>query len=326
MSIQAKQSLIKDITRDIDVYLPKVESDRVINTINDNLVNYDVEEVTGAYNSATDDLLIAFLEAKEIEGRSPKTINRYRYMLEKSLNAIGVQISKITVFHLRSYLMEEKRRGLSDPSLEGLRSILSSFFGWLFKEGLIQINPMANIGTIKCTKEVKEPFTTLELELIKQACQTNRERAIVAFLRATGCRIGEVCRLNRTDVDLKNMECKVLGKGDKERIVYIDSVTAMELERYFSERTDDDPCLFYGLRGRMKEGGIRAMLKEIEKRCGVANIHPHRFRRTLATSLINRGMPIQEVAYLLGHDKLDTTMKYVYIEGRNVKNAYNKFI
>lgn len=325
MSIQAKQLLIKDIKQEIDDYLPATQSDRVIKSINDALVSYEVEEVSGSYDAKSDELLIAFIDAKEIEGRSKKTLNRYRYILEKMIQGIGIPVSRMTVFHIRSYLMQEKKRGLSDSSLEGLRSVLSSFFSWLYQEGLIQANPLANISTIKCTKQIKLPFSQLELELIKQACRTSRERALVSFLKATGCRVGEVCLLDRDAVDLKNLECKVLGKGDKERIVYLDEVACMELEKYLKSRTDDDPCLFRGIRGRSTEQGVRALLKSLEKRSGVVNVHPHRFRRTLATNLIDRGMPIQEVAYILGHDNINTTMKYVFIEKTNVKAAYRKY-
>lgn len=325
MSIQAKQLLTKDIKEHFDEFLLKADSEKAIETVNTALANYDVEEVDGGYDAESKELLTAYLQAKEIEGRSQKTLNRYSYMLEKMITGIGAPITKVTVFHVRTYLMSERKRGLSDASLEGVRSIMSAFFGWLLKEGLIKLNPMANIGTIKCQKQVKEPFSRLEIELIKQACETCRERAIVSFLQSTGCRIGEVCRLDKEDIDLQTFECKVLGKGNKERIVYFSPVTAMELERYFKERTDSDPCLFAGVKGRLTEQGMRAFLKRIEKRCGVPNIHPHRFRRTLATNLIDRGMAIQEVAYILGHDNLNTTMKYVYIEQSNVKSAYQRY-
>lgn len=325
MSIQAKQLLTKDIKEHFDEFLLKADSEKAIETVNTALANYDVEEVNSGYDAESKELLTAYLQAKEIEGRSQKTLNRYSYMLEKMITGIGAPITKVTVFHVRTYLMSERKRGLSDASLEGVRSIMSAFFGWLLKEGLIKLNPMANIGTIKCQKQVKEPFSRLEIELIKQACETCRERAIVSFLQSTGCRIGEVCRLDKEDIDLQTFECKVLGKGNKERIVYFSPVTAMELERYFKERTDSDPCLFAGVKGRLTEQGMRAFLKRIEKRCGVPNIHPHRFRRTLATNLIDRGMAIQEVAYILGHDNLNTTMKYVYIEQSNVKSAYQRY-
>lgn len=325
MSIQAKQVFLKDVKENVDDFLTQKEALKVIDAVNEVLVNYEVEEAQGAYDSASNDLIQAFLDAKEIEGRSSKTLNRYSYMLQKAAQGMGVPIPKVTVFHVRSYLMSEKKRGLSDQSLEGVRSILSSFFSWLFTEGLIKANPVANIGSIKCQKQIKKPFSALELEQIKQACGTDKERALITFLRSTGCRVGEVCRLDRDSVDFAHMECKVLGKGNKERIVYFDSITAMELNKYLSGRKDSDPCLFRSIYGRLTEQGVRYILKDLEERSGVENVHPHRFRRTLATNLIDRGMPIQEVAYILGHDNINTTMKYVYIEKTNVENAYRKY-
>lgn len=326
MSIQAKQVILKDVKENVDEFLTQKQALKVVDVVNDVLVDYEVEEVKNANDSTSNDLIKAFLEAKEIEGRSDKTLNRYSYMLQKAVQGMGVSIPKVTVFHVRSYLMSEKKRGLSDQSLEGVRSILSTFFAWLFTEGLIKSNPVANIGSIKCQKQIKKPFTALELEQIKQACGTDKERALISFLRSTGCRVGEVCRLNRDSVDFANMECKVLGKGNKERIVYFDSITAMELKKYLSGRKDSGPCLFRSIYGRMTEQGVRYKLKELEEKSGVENIHPHRFRRTLATNLIDRGMPIQEVAFILGHDKIDTTMRYVYIEKENVRSAYWKYI
>ena len=225
------------------------------------------------------------------------------------------------------YLMENKQRGLSDRSVEGLRSVLSSFFGWLWKEGLIRSNPCANVSTIKYKKQIRLPYSPVELELIKRACRTPRDIALVSVLRSTGARISEICDLNRGDIDLELREGTVLGKGNKERTVYLDEIAAAELKAYLETRTDDHPALFTG-KGteRMTPHGVRFFLKTIEKRSGVPNVHPHRFRRTLATSLILHGMPIQEVAIILGHENINTTMTYVHIDKVNVKASYSKYM
>lgn len=204
--------------------------------------------------------------------------------------------------------------------------MFNSFFGWLFREGLLRTNPCANISSIKCPKRVREAFSETDVERLSECCGNSRDRAVLHFLLSTGCRISEVCALNRADVDLHTMECVVLGKGAKQRRVYLGEVAGMYLARYFSERQDDSPALFAG-KGtpRMTPGGIRFMLKKLEELSGVPNVHPHRFRRTLATNLINRGMGIQQVAMILGHDKLETTMKYLYIAEENVKTAYHKY-
>ena len=220
-----------------------------------------------------------------------------------------------------------KDRGLSDRTLEGIRSVFSSYFGWLQKEGLITKNPCANLGPIKYMKKVRLPFSDVELHKIKEACKSKRDLAIVYFLLSTGCRISEVCALNRDSIDFDKKECVVLGKGNKERKVYIDNVTAMILQRYLDERTDASEALFAGKgTDRMKPGGMRKLLNGIADRAGVENVHPHRFRRTLATNLINRGMTIQEVANILGHENINTTMTYVFVDQANVHNSYERYV
>lgn len=201
-----------------------------------------------------------------------------------------------------------------------------SFFGWVQREGLIPNNPCGNLSTIKCGKEVRLPFSDVDIERLKETCETARDKALIAFLLSTGCRVGEVCGLNRADIDFANLECTVLGKGNKERTVYLDNVAAMQLRIYLNTRTDTCEALFAGKGSeRLQAGGIRKRLNEIGEKAGVENVHPHRFRRTLATTLINHGMPIQEVAKILGHEKIDTTMTYVYIDKTNVKNAYRRY-
>lgn len=323
MFIQAKKSITRDFGNKISVFLSYEDTQKVLQLLDDVLVDYEISMSFG--KDRNKELLKMFLEAKELEGRSSKTINRYSYILEKMLQSIQTPIEKISVFDLRAYLLDEKTRGLSDQSLEGVRSIMSCFFGWLFNEGLIRVNPMANVGSIKCKKQIKKPFTVLELETIKESCISLREKAIIHFLLSTGCRINEVCLLNKDAIDFKERECKVLGKGNKERIVYLDEISCSIVKRYLDNRNDDDPALFVGIRGRLNPQGVRALLKRIEARSGVVNVHPHRFRRTLATNLIDKGMPIQEVAFVLGHENINTTMKYVYINKKNVKNSYQKY-
>lgn len=325
MSIAAKQLLLKEIERQLGSDLTVDQVNSVMPKLGSIISGFDIEQILQS-DGAAKDMLDAFLEAKEIEGRSPKTLERYKYLITRFLEQSKTPTSKISVYHIRSFLMAEKKRGISDSTLEGLRSVLSSYFGWLHKEGLIQTDPCGNLGAIKCQKVVREPYSDTDIERMKEACDSQRDRAIIAFLLSTGCRISEVCALNRSDVDFQAGECTVLGKGNKERVVYLDSVALMLLKRYLDKRTDAHNALFIGLRHeRLEPGGVRAMLKVLEQKTGVVNIHPHRFRRTLATNLIAHGMPIQEVAAILGHDKLDTTMKYVYLEKSSIKNSYRKY-
>ena len=327
MSIEAKQLLLKDIEATLSDKLTAAMLERVMVDIEGKMIEFCVERDTSFCNqSAFDELMETFIDAKKIEGRSEKTLERYKYILCRFRDETGIPINKVTVFTLRSWMSKEQSRGISEITLEGYRNVFSSFFGWLHKEGLIQCNPCANLNSIKCRKQVKKPYTEVELKKLEEACDCTRDKAIIFFLLSTGCRISEVCALDRDMIDFHEKEVKVLGKGDKERTVLFDDVTEMLLNRYFSERKDKSPALFVGKgTNRMTPGGVRAKLKVIAERAGVENVFPHKFRRTLATELIDHGMSIQEVASLLGHDKLDTTMKYVYISKNNVKNSYYKY-
>ena len=250
----------------------------------------------------------------------------YRYRINRLMDALNVPIRRITVFHLRKYLMDQKEAGIADKTMEGMRSIYCSFFGWLFNEGLLPTNPCANLAPIKCAKIVRLPYSDVDLELLRNACTNNRDRAIMAFLLATGCRVSEMCGLDRDAVDFDRGEVIVLGKGNKERTVFLTDIAVMYLRKYLAERKDDSPALFAGrCTDRMKPNGVRRMLHQAADRAGVNNVHPHRFRRTLATNLIGHGMPIQDVAAVLGHDKLDTTMGYVYRAKNDVHNNYTKY-
>lgn len=327
MSIEAKQVMLKKLENELGRTLTVNNMNEVLKILADELEYYDIEQIENyEFDLSSNDMLEAFLSAKELEGRSPKTLERYKYIITRLLFFTKTPIRSLTVYHLRKYLMELKNRGNSDVTLEGIREVFSSFFNWLQKEKLISDNPCVNLAPIKCMKKNKLPFSSVDIEKLKESCTNNRDKAIISFLLSTGCRISEVTQLNKTDVDFQTKQCKVLGKGNKERIVYIDDVTILFLNRYFFEREDDFEALFAG-KGtcRMTPHGVRAMLKRLEERSGVENVHPHRFRRTLATNLIHRGMPIQEVAKILGHEKLDTTMKYVYIDNDNLKFSYNRF-
>ncbi len=328
MSIAAKQTMLKNLEKALRSELTYDNIVTVIDALSSQLDHYNVETLESNYPlEESNDLLTAFIEAKQVEGRSEKTLERYEYIINKLIKELNVPIRNITIYHLRSYLMKMKKDGMSDNTIEGTRSIFNSFFGWLQKEGLLRDNPCANINTIKCIQKVRLPYADTDIEKLKEVCSSVRDKAIISFLLCTGCRVSEVCELNRDSIDFQNMECIVHGKGNKERVVFINPVTAMLVERYLQERKDSSPALFIG-KGttRMSPGGIRFMLTNAAKKANVENVHPHRFRRTLATNLINRGMPIQEVSTILGHTALDTTMTYIYTEKSNVKNSYNKYM
>lgn len=327
MSIACKQTLLRDIEKSLGSVVTVDTLTTIMKILSEHLSVYDVEQTGDQFNDVeTEELLGVYLDAKRIEGRSDKTIERYRYIIQRVFDAVNVPVRKISVFHLRKYFSDEKARGISDRTMDGTRQVLSAFFGWLLKEGLLENDPTVNLGSIKSIKKVRKPFSQSEIERMKEACENDRDKAIIATLMSTGCRISEICNLNRDSVDFFKMEILVLGKGNKERKVYIDEVASMLLKRYLKSRNDEGTALFTGKGSeRLQPGGVRAMLKRVEAASGVENVHPHRFRRTLATNLIHHGMPIQEVAAILGHDKIDTTMQYVYINDTDVKHSYRKY-
>lgn len=328
MSIAAKQLLLRDVEKNLGVFLTVEEVRYTMQILTECLSIFDVEQIEEKCTDAeSGEYLTAFLDAKRVEGRAESTIDRYDYIINHMYEAISVPIKKISVFHLRSYFAAESTRGISNSTLNGVRSIIVVYFNWLQKEGLLVHNPTINLNPIKDIKKVLLPYTSVDIEKLKEACKANRDKAIISILLSTGCRIGEICRLNRTDINFATKEIIVLGKGKKERTVFIDDVTSMLLQRYLSERSDCYEALFIGKGSkRLTASGIRKMLHAVANIANVENTHPHRFRRTLATNLNYHGMPIQEVAAILGHEKLDTTMKYVYINKSNVKTSYYKYI
>lgn len=300
--------------------------EQMIRAITDVLSDYEIRRNAADEIAGEDFILDAYLDAIRVEGRSAKTVDRYAYILRRVFRASQANTRSITVYHIRKYLGEEKARGIAEGTLDGVRQVCSAYFNWCMREGLLQKNPMGNIGSIKSQKKVRKAFSEVEIEMLKNSCKTKRDKAIVCFLEATGCRISEMTGLNREDVNLERGECVVLGKGNKQRTAYINPVACMAIREYLDGRNDDDPALFVG-RGckRIEPNGVRVMLKKLGAAAGVENVHPHRFRRTRATTLIRHGMAVQEVASILGHEKIDTTMKYVVLDQTQIRSSYQRF-
>lgn len=324
MSIETKIIFLSEFERELTKKTICPDTSAIMSVMSYVLADYDLTR--HKRDCSTDDLLEIYLSALQVEGKSSLTVERYRYILSRMKTNIEAPTRDITIYHLRRYLSDEKKRGISDRTLEGTRQVMSAYFNWLQRERLIDENPCANLGVIKYPKKQKDIYTDVDLEQLKFGCRTSRDRAIVYFLKATGCRISEMTQLNRDDVNLNTLECTVFGKGSKERIVFLDDVSGMVLKSYLDERTDDLPALFIG-RGseRIKPAAVRKMLNQLGEDSNVNHVHPHKFRRTAATNLIRHGMPIQEVAAILGHDKLDTTMQYVVLDKTDVKNSYRKY-
>lgn len=325
MSMQDKVVLLNRIE---DTLKPRMFAnmlEEATEEIQDTLTDFNVEKIAGV-NIEEDDFLSTFITAKRVEGATDKTLLHYQYSITRFLKFAAVGAKEVRTEHIRAYFENELARGISPNTLKGTREVLSSFFGWLDKEHLIRYNPILGIAPIKAIYDVKESYSLTDVERIKRACTCIRDLAIISMLSSTACRITELCQLNMEDIDLFKGEATVFGKGKKERKVYLDEVAIMLVKEYLATRVDDNPALFIGKRKeRMQPGGIRAMLKKIEEKSGVENIHPHRFRRTKITSLLNRGMSIQNVAIFAGHNKIDTTMKYYYANSENIRLEYMKY-
>ena len=324
MAIEAKASFLKQLEKKLSTTVTADMMSRMLSIVSDVMEGYDMREVS--LEEESDDMLECFLQAMDVQSRSRKTIAHYRLILSKMLAEVKTSARRITVYHLRSYLAKKKEEGLKDSTLSHFREVFSSFFGWLFREGLIEKNPVVNLGTIKVAKETKKVFTDIDMEMMRRNCRRKVDKAIICFLASTGCRVAELVGLDRDAIDLENLECVVRGKGNKERTVYLDTVTAMYVRAYLASRTDDNPALFVTRTNeRFQTGGIRDLLKRLEGTSGVEHVHPHKFRRTLATNMAKRGMPIQTIAAILGHEKIETTMEYIVLNKENTKMQYRQY-
>ena len=276
------------------------------------------------------DLLQAFIDAKTLEGCSKKTIRYYRLTIEKMLNEINKNSVTITTEDLRKYLTDyQKINDCSKGNLDNIRRIFSSYFMWLENENYILKSPVRRIHKIKSTKAVKETISDDSMELMRDNVAHPRDLAIIDLLASTGMRVGELCGLNRSDIDFENQECVVLGKGDKERVVYFDARAKLHLQNYLNSRKDENPALFVSLLkpyNRLEIAGVEIRLRKLGRKLDIPKVHPHKFRRTLATKAIDKGMPVEQVKTLLGHSQLDTTMEYAIVNQTNVKHSHKKYI
>jgi len=276
------------------------------------------------------DFLTAFLSAKRVEGCSDKTIHYYRITLEKMIVALDKPVQATTTDDMRRYLDDYQHSGRAGKStIDNMRRIFSSFFAWLEDEDYIVKSPMRRIHKVKTVKTVKTTYSDEALEMMRDGCETLRDLAIVDLLASTGMRVGELVHLNRADIDFDNRECIVFGKGGKERKAYFDARTKIHLRRYLDERDDENPALFVTLQkphARLKISGVEIRLRQLGRRLEIPRVHPHKFRRTLATLAIDKGMPVEQVQQLLGHSKIDTTMHYAMVNQSNVKESHKRFI
>ena len=326
-----KEKLIAELMQAMLPHLDNAKLVRLKQTLEQTLSRYDVNEVDGSVEEGNDrDLIEKFISAKRVEGCSEKSLKYYRATIEALVSAVGKNVRSVLTEDLRTYLTEyQNKHQSSRVTIDNIRRILSSFFSWLEDEDYIVKSPVRRIHKVKTTKNVKDTFSDEDLEKMRDGCDELRDLAMIDLLSSTGMRVGEMVLLNRADINFSERECVVLGKGSKERIVYFDAKAKLHLLRYLDSRTDENSALFVSLRApyeRIKIGGVEHRFREMGKRLNIPKVHPHKFRRTLATVAIDKGMPIEQLQQLLGHQRIDTTLHYAMVKQSNVKAAHRKFI
>lgn len=326
--------VISEITRQMMPYLDNAQLEQLQMVLHHILWNVQIvsnqEGLQQENIESNEELLGLFLSAKRVEGCSEKTLRYYETSIRRLFDAVEEHVTHMQTEDLRKYLSDYQQKSqCSKANIDNIRRILSSFFTWLEDENYILKSPVRRIHKIRSNKTVKETYSDEALETMRDQCDCLRDLAIIDLLASTGMRVGELVRLNRDDIDFENRECVVFGKGSKERPVYFDARTKIHLKNYLDSREDDNPALFVSLLGphkRLEISGVEIRLRKLGRKLGITRVHPHKFRRTLATRAIDKGMPIEQVQRLLGHAKIDTTMQYAMVNQNNVKISHQKYI
>lgn len=325
-----KEKVIKEIEQKMASILNNEQKEKLKEVLLYTFYNIEVTSIKDELVEDTTDYSKIFIAAKRIEGCSERTLNYYETTIKTMVDKLSKKVNSIETEDLRNYLSEyQAKNNCSKVTIDNVRRILSSFFAWLEDEDYIMKSPVRRIHKVKATQTVKETYTDEELEEMRDACIEIRDLAMVDFLASTGVRVGELVNLDRVDIDMQERSCVVLGKGGKEREVYFDARTKIHLQNYLNSRIDNNPALFVSLLrpyDRLKISGVEIRLRELGKRINIKKIHPHKFRRTMATKAIDKGMPIEQVQVLLGHRKIDTTLQYAMVNQNNVRNSHKKFI
>lgn len=329
-----KNQLIAEITRQMIPYLDNAQMEQLQDVLQHCMWNIQIVETPDAVlqqdKESNEDLLNMFLSAKRVEGCSDKTLNYYENSIRRLFSAVDCHVTHMQTDDLRTYLSDYQQKSqCSKSNIDNIRRILSSFFTWLEDENFIIKSPVRRIHKIRSSQTVKETYSDESLETMRDQCGCLRDLAMIDLLASTGMRVGELVRLNIDDIDFENRECVVFGKGSKERPVYFDARTKIHLKNYLESRNDSNPALFVSLLSpynRLEISGIEVRLRKLGRKLGITKVHPHKFRRTLATRAIDKGMPIEQVQQLLGHAKIDTTMQYAMVNQNNVKISHRKYI
>lgn len=325
-----KQNLITDVVQAMLPFLNNAQTERLQEVLQHTLFDYEVTKIESEKEISEQNYMELFLAAKRIEGCSEKSLKYYKTTIEMMIATVGKSVKHIETDDIRRYLTKyQEKKKSSKVTIDNIRRILSSFFSWLEDEDYILKSPVRRIHKVKIGTNIKETYSDEALELMRDNCTEPRDLAMIDMLASTGMRVGEMVLLNINDIDFNERECIVFGKGNKERVVYFDARTKIHLQNYLNSRTDDNPALFVSLKTpheRLKIGGIETRLREFGKQLGLHKVHPHKFRRTLATMAIDKGMPIEQLQQLLGHRKIDTTLQYAMVKQSNVKIAHRKYI
>ncbi len=321
-----KTQIIEQIELKMQLHL----SDAQMQLLHQTLITIIPDKDAPSIEEKQPDYIQIFLAAKRVEGCSDKTICYYESTIRNVLTAINKSPEYATTEDIRLYLDEyQQKSGASKVTIDNIRRILSSFFSWLEDEDYIVKSPVRRIHKVKTCKTVKETYSDEALELMRDGTECVRDLAIIDMLASTGMRVGELVKLNKSDVDFQNRECIVLGKGNKQRKVYFDARAKIHLQKYLYSRGDDNEALFVSLQkpyNRLKISGVEIRLRELGRKLNLNKVHPHKFRRTLATMAIDKGMPIEQVQQLLGHQSVDTTLQYAMVNQNNVKASHKRYI
>ena len=306
------------------------QAEKLQTVLNNVLLHYSVCVFSESEKQEEPDYLELFLSAKRIEGCSEKTLNYYQATILTMLNDLKKDVKQVTTEEIRQYLTDyQARKKSSKVTIDNIRRILSSFFSWLEDEDYILKSPVRRIHKVKTVSNIKETYSDEALELMRDNCNELRDLAMIDLLASTGMRVGEMVLLNREDINFNERECVVFGKGNKERMVYFDARTKIHLQNYLNSRDDSESALFVSLKyphNRLKINGVEKRLRNIGQQLGINKVHPHKFRRTLATLAIDKGMPIEQLQQLLGHKRIDTTLQYAMVKQSNVKIAHRKYL
>lgn len=325
-----KQKFINEVVRGMLGCINNAQLQKLQQILEHALFNKEIIASSNVQEDTSEDLLENFLSAKRIEGCSEKSLVYYRNTIQAMLDKVAKPVIEIETDDLREYLTGyQKEKNSSKVTIDNIRRILSSFFSWLEDDDYIVKSPVRRIHRVKSATTIKETYSDENLETMRDSCTELRDLALIDILASTGMRIGELVLLNRKDINFEERECVVFGKGSKERMVYFDARTKIHLQEYLNSRTDNNPALFVSLKApydRMKIGGIEARLRGMGRNLGIDKVHPHKFRRTLATMAIDKGMPIEQLQQLLGHKRIDTTLQYAMVKQSNVKIAHRKYI